>query len=88
MRKLREIAGLRFEARRTLQEISSAVGVARSTAQLSLQRLNAAGLGWPWPEGIDDAAFDARLFPDVPGAPPAHLPDFTKLLTELGRRAS
>lgn len=44
MRKLREIARLRFEAGRTLQEIASAVGVVRSTVQLALRRLTTVGL--------------------------------------------
>lgn len=86
MRKLREIARLRLGAGRTLQEVGSAVGVARSTVQLSLQRLSAAGLSWPWPDDIDDAALDAQLFPSPSITTPAHLPDFAKLRTQLGRK--
>lgn len=86
MRKLREIARLRFEAGRTFVEIASSVGVARSSVQLAVQRLKAAGLSWPWPEGVDDAALDARLFPRPAKTPASHVPDFTKLRAELSRK--
>ena len=41
MGKLREIAWLRYAAGRTLEEFANAVGVARSSVQLTLQRLPA-----------------------------------------------
>ena len=62
MRKLKEIARLRFEAGRTLQEIAGSVGVARSTVQLTLQRMAAAGLSWPWPAQVDEAELEQQLF--------------------------
>jgi transposase len=87
MRKLREIARLRFEAGRTLQEIASAVGVARSTVQLTLQRLTTVGLSWPWPAEEDEAALEARLFaPTAEPTPAAPLPDFAAMRVELGRK--
>jgi transposase len=87
MRKLREIARLRFEAGRTLQEIASAVGVARSTVQLTLQRLTSVGLSWPWPAEEDEAAWEARLFaPTAESTPAAPLPDFAAMRVELGRK--
>lgn len=51
MRKLKEIARLRFKAKRSNSEIAAAAGVARSTVQLALVRMAAAGLDWPWPQG-------------------------------------
>lgn len=88
MRKLKEIARLRFEAGRTLREIAGAVGVARSTVQLTLQRLASAGLSWPWPEPVDEAALEQSLFassqPTVVDATPA--PDFDQMLSQLGRK--
>lgn len=86
MRKLREIARLRFEAGRTFVEIASSVGVARSSLQLAVQRLKAAGLSWPWPEGVDDVALDARLYPRPPQTQRLLQPDFTKLRAELNRK--
>ena len=77
MRKLREIARLKFEASRTFDEIAAAVGIARSTVQTTLGRLAAAGLSWPWP-ALDDAAIEACLYPRKPGpqSTAGSLPDF------------
>ena len=89
MRKLREIARLRFEAGRTLTEISKAAGVSRSTVQLALSRMQGAGLGWPWPEQADEAQIEARLYAS-PTGPVARAqtpePDFARLQSELGRK--
>ena len=87
MRKLREIARLRFEAGRTLAEVANAVGVARSSVQLTLRRLSSAGLSWPWPDGVDEQALDAQLFPYRPPISTDHDPDFAAVRTQLGRKA-
>ena len=81
MRKLREIARLKFAAGRTFEEIAAAVGIARSTVQTVLGRLSAAGLSWPWPAALDDAAIEARLYPRKPGPQSAtgSLPDFATI---------
>lgn len=86
MRKLREIARLKFEAGRTLTEIAAAAGVARSTVQLTLQRMADAGLTWPWPAELDEAAIEARLFAQPPRVPCTPVPDFAALRSELGRK--
>lgn len=62
MRKLKEIARLSFDAGRTLQEIAWSVGMSRSTVRLTLQPMTAAGLSWPWPEPVDEAALERSLF--------------------------
>mgnify|MGYP000857571315 CR=1 FL=1 len=94
MRKLKEIARLRHEAGRSYSEIAAAAGVARSTVQMALVRLAKAGLGWPWPEDVDEAALEASLYAR-PGqseawratkAAEAKLPDFGKMRSELGRK--
>jgi transposase len=88
MRKLKEIARLRFEAGRTLQEVAASVGVARSTVQLALQRMVAAGVSWPWPEQLDEAELAQSLFakaePVALDAAPA--PDFDRVRSQLGRK--
>lgn len=86
MRKLKEIARLRFEAGRTFTEIASAAGVARSTVQLTLQRMTAAGLSWPWPEAADEAAIEQLLFPRTPRPAGTPAPDFGAMRSELGRK--
>lgn len=94
MRKLKEIARLKFEAKRSLNEISAAAGVARSTVQLAIARMQASGLGWPWPEGEDEARIEAKLYGRAfTGAAwqaaktgSAPLPEFAAMRTELARK--
>jgi transposase len=87
MRKLKEVARLRYEAERTLEEIATAAGVARSTVQTALKRMTRAGVSWPWPVDISEAALHARLYPKKSG--PAQvpvLPDFAAMRQELSRK--
>jgi transposase len=87
MRKLKEIARLRFEAGRTLKEIAAAAGVARSTVQLTLERMAAAGLTWPWPAELSETEIEGRLYPEQPAVPTAPVqPDFEQMCAELGRK--
>jgi len=88
MRKIKEIARLRFEAGRTYPEIAAAVGVACSTVQLALGRLSAAGLSWPWPPDLHEREVEARLYPVKAGPKQAAnvLPDFAAMRAELSRK--
>src|SRR3954467_10640322 len=56
MRRVREILRLKYEAGASDRAIARSVGVARSTARLCLDRVAAAGLTWPLPEGLTDGA--------------------------------
>jgi hypothetical protein len=62
MRRVREILRLKYEAGASDRAIARSVGVARSTARLCLDRVAAAGLTWPLPEGLTDGALEALLF--------------------------
>ena len=64
MRRVREVLRLRT-AGVGRNEIARRVGVAPSTVRLTLQRLATAGLGWPLPAELTDAALEARLFTAV-----------------------
>ena len=46
-----------------------AVGVSAGTVSNVLERAAAAGLTWPLPPDLDDAALHARLYPRSPPAP-------------------
>jgi transposase len=62
MRRVREILRLKYEAGASDRAIARSVGVARSTARLCLDRVAAAGLTWPLPEGLTDGAVEVLLF--------------------------
>ena len=71
MRQVREVLRLKA-AGVSGNEIARRVGVAPSTVRLTLQRLAAAGLGWPVPAELTDAALEARLFTGLSQSFSAH----------------
>ena len=71
MRKIRELLRLKYELGRSHREIAASLGIANSTVSDYASRAAAAGLSWPLPEGLDDAALEAALFP---GLPPSRVP--------------
>jgi hypothetical protein len=66
MRRLRELLRLKYDAGLSHRAIAQACGMGLGAVTTYLQRAAAAGLPWPLPDDLDDAALDARLF-----APPA-----------------
>lgn len=85
MKRLLEVARLRFGLGCSYAEIARSLGVARSTVQEAVRRFQSAGLGWPVPAGLDDDALYARLYPTTPVCHPAE-PDFAVLAKELARK--
>src|SRR5450755_3563824 len=69
MRKIKEVLRLRFELKLEQRQIARICSIAVSTVHEYLKRAEAAKLGWPLPEGWDDARLVAALFPPS-GAPP------------------
>ena len=65
LRQVREIVRLKFVGGVPTREIARRIGVAASTARATIDRFQAAGLSWPLPEGMADAALEAKLFADV-----------------------
>ena len=85
VRKIREV--LRLQAAGVSErEIAAATGCVRSTVQLCLKRAAAAGIGWPLPDGLDDAALQARLYLQAPAVGSRPTPDFAELHRELSRK--
>ncbi len=88
MRRVREILRLKYEAGASDRAIARSVGVARSTARLCLDRVVAAGLTWPLPEGLTDGALEALLLAGsgaVPGLRRKAEPNWTEVHRELRR---
>jgi transposase len=96
MRQIKEILRLKHEHGLSVREIGRSCGLPPSTVNDYLLRAQAAGLGWPLPEGLDDQQLQDRLLkanlaqPEAspPGAPPPRpLPDWSEVHKELGRRS-
>ncbi len=85
MRRLRELLRLKYEAGLSHRAIARACAVGLGTVTTYLQRATAAGLQWPLPEHLDDAALEARLFarPAVPHARDRVVPEWPQLHQEL-----
>lgn len=86
MRQLREILRLKYEKGLSHRGIARACSVGLGTVGDYVGRAKRAGLGWPLPEGLDEAALEAMLFPPPPppGAP-RPLPDCAWVHRELRR---
>lgn len=86
MRRIREVLRLKHELRRSHREIARSLGIAGSTVSGYVGRAGAAGLSWPLPEGLDDAALEAALFP---APPPSRVrrpePEWDRVHRELRR---
>jgi hypothetical protein len=76
VRKIREVLRLRAEGY-SEREIAHSVGCARSSVQICLWRAERAGVSWPLPAELDDAALEERLYPRRPAGVEVHpVPDF------------
>lgn len=85
MRKIREVLRLKFEAGLSDSAIARSIGAARSTVQECWRRAKEAGLGWPLPTALDEAALQARLYRREAPSARTPIPDFAKLQNELKR---
>ncbi len=86
MRKIRELMRLKYELGRSHRETAASLGVANSTVSDYAGRARAAGLSWPLPEGLDDDALEAALFPPLPPSRgPRPEPDWDRAHRELQR---
>jgi transposase len=87
MRKVREILRLAIGQGLSRRQVGAALGIPHTTVADHLRRASEAGLGWPLPEGIDDAALEAALFAKDPAPPTATrpVPEWNYIHTELRR---
>ena len=63
MRKIKEVLRLKGEKNLSARQIAISCDIARSTVQDYLHRAQIAGLPWPVPEELDDAALEHLLYP-------------------------
>lgn len=89
MRQVIEILRLKHEHHLSIREIARSCGIASSTVGDYLLRAEAAGVGWPLPEGVGEVELESRLSavapPPVVGTPPPPIPDWSHVHSELRR---
>jgi hypothetical protein len=88
MRKIREVLRLSLGDGLSRRQVGAATGLPYTTVADHLARARAAGLSWPLPDGLDDAALEAALFASAVLPPPATrpLPDWAAAHHELRRK--
>jgi len=87
MRKVRDILRLAWGQGLSRRQVGASLGIPFTTVADHLRRASEAGLSWPLPDGLDDAALEAALFAREP-APPTEarpVPDWRQVHRELRR---
>ena len=85
VRKIREVLRLKAEGFSDRQ-IAAAINSARSTVQECARRIRDAGVAWPLPPAMEEAALHELLYKRVVPLSRAPRPDFAYLHAELRRR--
>ncbi|MDQ6960253.1 MAG: hypothetical protein Q9M27_04420 [Mariprofundaceae bacterium] len=85
MRKIKEVLRLKWLCGVSERRIAKTCHISRSTVLEYVGRAKAAGLGWPMPEGMDDARLDALLFPPASKLAAVHrsLPDWSQVHQDM-----
>ena len=87
MKTLRQILRYRHEFGVPQIRIAEALGVSTGGVSNLLARVRSAGLSWPLPEDLDDAALRALLYPPREPLPSdRHEPDWGSLAGQVGRK--
>lgn len=88
MRKIREILQLRWGESKSLRSTARSVRASPTTISDCMGRAKLAGLSWPLPEELDDAALEALLYPaQPPSVQPRVVPDWNHVFRELRRKS-
>lgn len=86
MRKIKEVLRLKALGQNP-KAIAQSVGIGQNTVRRYLRRADEAGLGWPLPPDLGDAAVEALLFPPPPATGTARpIPDWADVQRELRRK--
>ena len=90
MRHIQEILRLKHQNQLLIREIARSCGLPASTVGDYLKRAEAAGIGWPLPEGQSEKELLGRLIPGpAEGAADSPvLPEWGSIHKELSRQAA
>src|SRR5262249_5960890 len=88
MRQVRAVLRLKWAIGLSERKIAHGLGISRPTVAEYVRRAQAAGLSWPLPTSLDEAAIERLLFPapPPPRAAPHPLPDWSTVHQELKRQ--
>jgi transposase len=88
MRKIREVLRLRWQQRLSYRQIATSCRLGLGTVGEYVRRASDAGLGWPLPADLTDAALERRLFPPPQTIAPTErpLPDWEVVHRELRKK--
>ena len=88
MRKIKEVLRLKWAQGLSNRQIAKTCGIARPTVGEYLRRATEAGLAWPLPPDLDEAALERQLFPPPPSLPAQArgVPDWSLVHQELKRK--
>jgi transposase len=88
MRKIREVLRLTYELGFSVRAVCAATGVGKTAVGDYVRRAKLAGITWPIPPELGDAALERLLFApaELPVGAAKPLPDWAKVHAELKRR--
>lgn len=86
MRKITEVLRLKYAAGLRHEKVARAVGLSKGAVNRYVSLAEAQGLSWPLPEGMDEAALEARLYPPRSGVRSRVEPDYGVMHTERKRK--
>jgi len=88
MRKIKEVLRLKWSAGLGSRAIARSVKIGKTTVDELVRRATEAGLSWPLPPEIDEAALEQLLYPPsvTPEDPSRPLPDLQVMHQELSRK--
>lgn len=84
MRKIREVLRLKYASGLSNRQIATSCKLGRTSVRRYLEKAAQAGLNWPLPEELDDAALELLLYPSESKL--CYVLDFQNIYLELKRK--
>ena len=87
MRKIRDVLRYRHSTELSLEAIARSLNISKGVVAKYLKLAAHAGLDWPLPEDLDDAALEKRLYRQAAARAPTFAePDYAQVHQELKRK--